>query len=50
MPGHELTVLPSGLRVVTERLEGRRSVSLGLWVRAGSRDEEPSQGGISHFI
>ncbi len=50
MPGHELTVLPSGLRVVTERLEGRRSVSLGLWVRAGSRDEDTSQGGISHFI
>jgi predicted Zn-dependent peptidase len=50
VPGHELTVLPSGLRVVTERLEGRRSVSLGLWVRAGSRDEDGPQGGISHFI
>jgi predicted Zn-dependent peptidase len=40
----------SGLRVVTERMPGVRSVSLGVWVLAGSRDEAPTISGSSHFL
>ncbi len=50
MPSHELTTLPTGERVISERLDGVRSVSLGLWIGAGSRDEPPAKTGISHFI
>ena len=44
------TEFGSGLRVVTERMPGVRSVSLGFWVLAGSRDEEPKISGSSHFL
>ncbi len=40
----------SGLRVVTERMPGVRSVSIGFWVLAGSRDERPAISGHSHFL
>ncbi len=40
----------SGLRVVTERMPGVRSVSLGFWVLAGSRDERPAISGHCHFL
>jgi predicted Zn-dependent peptidase len=49
-PGVELTELPGGLRVITEEVPSVRSVALGLWVRTGSRDEEPAQAGASHFL
>jgi predicted Zn-dependent peptidase len=48
--GVELTILPGGLRVVTETVPSVRSVALGLWVRTGSRDEDPAQAGVSHFL
>ncbi|WP_456434015.1 M16 family metallopeptidase [Thermosulfuriphilus sp.] len=44
------TVLPNGLRVVTERIPGLRSVSVGIWVNVGSRDETREINGIAHFI
>ena len=44
------TEFDSGLRVVTERMPGVRSVSLGFWVLAGSRDERPAISGSSHFL
>jgi len=44
------TVLPSGLRVITERMPHIRSVSIGFWVDAGSRHETDSESGITHFI
>ena len=47
---HELTTLPSGLRVATERMPGVRSVAIGAWVGVGSRDEPAPVAGISHFI
>ena len=40
----------SGLRVVTERMAGVRSASLGFWVLAGSRDERPAISGHCHFL
>jgi len=44
------TEFSSGLRVVTERMPSVRSVSLGFWVLAGSRDERPRISGSSHFL
>ncbi len=44
------TVLPSGLRVVTEEMPGVRSVSAGAWVPVGSRDETVPLAGASHFL
>ncbi|MBD8869098.1 insulinase family protein [Nocardioides sp. MJB4] len=44
------TVLPGGLRVVTEQMAGVRSASVGVWVGVGSRDEVPGLHGCSHFL
>jgi predicted Zn-dependent peptidase len=44
------TEFSSGLRVVTERMPGVRSVSVGFWVLAGSRDEAHRISGSSHFL
>jgi predicted Zn-dependent peptidase len=44
------TVLPGGLRIVTEAMPGVRSASVGVWVGVGSRDEQPSVAGSSHFL
>ncbi len=48
--GYQKTVLDNGLRVITEEIPYLRSVSIGVWVITGSRDEQPSENGISHFI
>ena len=44
------TVLPGGLRVVTERMPAARSAAVGVWVAVGSRDETPALSGASHFL
>jgi len=44
------TELDSGIRVLTEVVPGVRSVSLGVWVDVGSRDESETEVGMSHFI
>jgi predicted Zn-dependent peptidase len=44
------TVLPSGLRIITEAVPGVRSVSFGIWVGVGSRDETPELAGVSHYL
>ncbi|MBT8224363.1 MAG: insulinase family protein, partial [Dactylosporangium sp.] len=44
------TVLPNGLRILTEDMPSSRSVSLGIWVAVGSRDETPVTAGVSHFL
>jgi predicted Zn-dependent peptidase len=44
------TVLRNGLRILTEQIPFVRSVSLGIWVRSGSRFEGPRINGICHFI
>ncbi|HYM81438.1 MAG TPA: pitrilysin family protein [Candidatus Limnocylindria bacterium] len=44
------TVLPSGLTVLTESVPERRTVSVGVWLRSGARDEPGERLGISHFI
>ena len=42
--------LPNGLRIIGERLEHFRSVSVGLWLGAGSQFEKEKEGGVSHFL
>ena len=42
--------LPGGLRVRTETVPGVRSVSLGIWIGIGSRDETPQQAGAAHYL
>src|SRR5439155_11196055 len=42
--------LSSGERVISERVPGVRSVAVGFWIAAGSRDEPEARAGVSHFI
>ncbi|MGE5645242.1 MAG: M16 family metallopeptidase [Acidobacteriota bacterium] len=44
------TVLPNGVRIVTEKMQHVRSVSVGIWVATGSRREPSAQNGVCHFI
>ncbi|MCS5733922.1 M16 family metallopeptidase [Herbiconiux daphne] len=50
------TILPSGVRILTEHIPGSRSATIGYWVAAGSRDEQgaspgsPSHYGSTHFL
>src|SRR5207248_10669890 len=44
------TALPNGLTVITEEMKHIRSVSIGIWLKTGSRDEDLPWNGISHFI
>lgn len=44
------TVLPSGVTILTERMEHLRSIAMGVWIKTGSRDELPELNGISHFV
>lgn len=44
------TVLPGGLRVLTEAVPGVRSVAFGIWAGVGSRDEPPSLAGATHYL
>jgi predicted Zn-dependent peptidase len=48
--GVSRTVLPGGLRVVTEFLPAVRSVALGIWVGVGSRDEDETHAGATHYL
>jgi predicted Zn-dependent peptidase len=50
MSKHQLTELATGERVISERVPGVRSVALGFWIGAGSRDETDARAGVSHFI
>jgi predicted Zn-dependent peptidase len=45
-----LSELDSGERVISERVSSVRSVALGFWIGAGSRDERADRAGVSHFI
>ncbi|MEP6960527.1 MAG: pitrilysin family protein [Acidobacteriota bacterium] len=46
----ERQVLPNGIRVITERMPHVRSVSVGIWIGTGSREEDEHESGISHFV
>ncbi len=49
-PAYQKTILSNGIKVITEEIPYLKSVSIGLWVTTGSRDEPPPENGISHFI
>jgi predicted Zn-dependent peptidase len=42
--------LLNGIHVLMEQMKNMRSVSLGIWVKVGSRNEPPDKNGISHFL
>ncbi|MCA4134625.1 pitrilysin family protein [Arthrobacter sp. M4] len=44
------SVLPGGVRVLTESMPGQRSATIGFWVGVGSRDEAEGQHGSTHFL
>lgn len=44
------TSLDNGLKIVTENVESVKSVSVGIWVKTGSRNETDKQAGITHFL
>ena len=47
---YKKTILPNGIRVVTEEIPYVRSISIGAWIDVGSRDEDTHTNGISHFL
>ncbi len=44
------TVLPSGVRILSEHVSGARSATVGYWLAVGSRDEQPDTFGSTHFL
>src|SRR3954468_9746092 len=50
MQKYVLSELDSGERVISEKVPSVRSVSIGFWIGAGSRDERDDRAGVSHFI
>lgn len=46
----EKTTLDNGLKIVTEKIESVKSVTAGIWVQTGSRNETKKQAGITHFL
>ena len=48
--GYRKTILDEGIRIITEEIPYFKSVSIGIWVITGSRDESLQENGISHFI
>jgi predicted Zn-dependent peptidase len=48
--GYRKSVLPNGIRILTERIPHVRSAALGVWVETGSRHEPEPRGGVSHLI
>lgn len=47
---YDRTILENGITVISESIPSVRSVALGIWAAAGSRDETPEEAGISHFL
>src|SRR5437660_12201721 len=50
MQKYELSELDTGERVISERVPSVRSVAIGFWIGAGSRDETDAKAGVSHFL
>ena len=50
MPKKEITTLPNGLRIATDEMKDVETVSVGVFVNTGSRNESTEINGISHFL
>ena len=46
----EITRLANGINVVTHHMPHLETVALGIWVKAGARDEAADENGIAHFL
>jgi len=46
----QITALENGTTVISEPMDSVRSVALGIWFAVGSRDEQPEEAGMSHFM
>jgi len=46
----EKTILPNGMRVISENVPSVGSISIGIWIHVGARDEPPKRNGVSHLI
>jgi predicted Zn-dependent peptidase len=46
----EITRLPNGITVITHHMPHLETVALGIWVKAGARDEQAAENGIAHFL
>lgn len=44
------TILPGGMKVVSEQIDSVKSISVGIWVKTGSRNESDQKAGITHFL
>ena len=49
-PAPEVTALPNGLRVASQRMPDVRTAAVGVWVAAGARSESAGTNGISHLL
>jgi len=49
-PEYRKTVLPNGIRILTENHPLSRAVSCGIWISKGTRDERPHEAGLAHFV
>jgi predicted Zn-dependent peptidase len=49
-PAVNKTILENGIRILTRKMPHVRSVSMGVWVNVGARDETSAENGLSHFI
>lgn len=49
-PGCFSATTPSGLEILVEPMPGFRGVALGLWIKAGSREDPPGKEGLAHFV
>ncbi|MGC9337780.1 MAG: insulinase family protein, partial [Candidatus Cloacimonadia bacterium] len=47
---YQKTILDNGITVLSEHINYVRSISIGVWIQAGSRDEDESNRGIAHFL
>lgn len=50
LDNYKITVLPSGVKIISEFIPHFKSFSLGFWINVGSRDENSRNNGITHFI
>ncbi len=48
--GYRKSILPNGIRIVSEEIPYVRSISVGVWINVGSRDDHEHKNGISHFL
>ena len=46
----EISKLPNGLHILTHNMPHLESVALGIWIKAGARDENPEENGVAHFL